>query len=87
MLQNQVIVLSGLRSLKIASQDGAPDNEYRIQQNAVDFRAVNGQGVPSGSVNSQWRVLDPNEIELHFVLQTPVAHWLSKNLYSMPAMA
>jgi hypothetical protein len=30
MLQNQMIVLSGLRSLKITSPDGAPDNEYRI---------------------------------------------------------
>ena len=85
MLQNEVVVLSGLQSLRIASRDGAPDNEYRIQHNAVEFRCVDG-GQPS-SINNQWRVLDPNEIELHFALQTPVAHWLSKNLYSMPAVA
>jgi hypothetical protein len=87
MLQNQMIVLSGLRSLKIASQDGAPDNEYRIQHNAVEFRSVDGKGISHESMKGQWRVLDPNEIELHFALQTPVAHWLSKNLYSTPAMA
>jgi hypothetical protein len=87
MLQNQLIVLSGLRSLKIASQDGAPDNEYRIQYNAVEFRSVDAKGVSNASMNSEWRILDANEIELHFVLQTPVAHWLSKNLYCMPAVA
>jgi hypothetical protein len=87
MLQNQLIVLSGLRSLKIASQDGAPDNEYRIQHKAVEFRSVDGTGISHESINSEWRILDPNEIELHFALQTPVAHWLSKNLYSMPAVA
>ena len=37
----RLIVLAGLRSLRIASNDGAPANEYRIQQDAVEFRAVN----------------------------------------------
>jgi hypothetical protein len=77
-----IVVLSGLRSLRIASQDGAPGNEYRIEQSAVEFRALDAQGEPFKHPNGQWRALDKNEIELHFALHTPVADWLDKNLYS-----
>ena len=35
-MQKQWIVLSGLRNLKIAPQDGAPSNEYRIQQKRLE---------------------------------------------------
>jgi hypothetical protein len=75
------IVLSGLRSFRITSKDGGPCNEYRIQDRSVEFRAVDGQG-KAYSRPSQWRTLDGEEIKLHFALQTPVAEWLDKNLYS-----
>jgi hypothetical protein len=84
-LRTQWIVLSGLRSLRIASKDGGPCNEYRIQDRAVEFRAVDEQG-KAYSRPSQWRTLDGEEIKLHFALKTPVAEWLDKNLYS-PASA
>jgi hypothetical protein len=84
-LRTQWIVLSGLRSLRIASKDGGPCNEYRIQDHSVEFRAVDVKGQPY-SHPSKWRVLDGEEIKLHFALQTPVADWLDKNLYS-PASA
>lgn len=84
-MQGQFIVLSGLRSLRIASNDGAPANEYRIQQDTVEFRAVNADGRPYEHANGQWRILDDNEILLHFSLQTPVAEWLDKTLYSSAA--
>jgi len=81
---NSLIVLSGLRSLRISSQDGAPSNEYRIEQSSVEFRALDAQGNPFGSrPNGEWRRLDNEEIELHFALHTPVADWLDKNLYSL----
>jgi hypothetical protein len=80
-LRNQWIVLSGLRSLRITSKDGGPCNEYRIQDHSVEFRAVDAKGQPY-SHSSTWRVLDGEEIKLHFALQTPVAEWLDKNLYS-----
>lgn len=83
-MRNQWIVLSGLRSLRIASKDGGPCNEYRIQHRSVEFRVVNEQGKPYSHL-SQWRSLDGEEIKLHFVLQTPVAEWLDKNLYSSAA--
>jgi hypothetical protein len=82
MLPNQVIVLSGLRSLMISSGDGAPGNEYRIEQSSVEFRAVDASGKPYSHGNGKWRALDSDEIQLHFTLQTPVADWLDKNLYS-----
>jgi hypothetical protein len=86
-LQKQWIVLSGLRNLRIAPQDGAPSNEYRIQQNAVEFRALDAKGKPYASPFGHWRALDSDEIQLHFALQTPVAEWLDKNLYAAPRAA
>ena len=80
-MRNQWIVLSGLKNLRIASKDGGPCNEYRIQDRAVEFRAVNEQEKPY-SHPSKWRTLDGEEIKLHFALRTPVAEWLDKNLYS-----
>lgn len=86
MLGNQMVVLSGLRSLRIASHDGAPSNEYRIQKDKVQFRSITPEGVAFGPLdghsNGGWRTLDSHEVQLHFVLQTPVAEWLSKNLYT-----
>jgi hypothetical protein len=81
-LQNQWIVLSGLRNLRIASRDGGPSNEYRIQEQAVEFRALDEQGNPYSQM-PRWRALDSDEIKLHFDLHTPVADWLDKNLYSL----
>lgn len=68
-------MLSGLRSLRIASRDGGPCNEYRIQESSVEFRTVDAEEQPYSGV---WRVLDGEEIELHFALQRPVADWLDK---------
>jgi hypothetical protein len=77
-------VLSGLRNLRIASKSGGPCNEYRIQDHSVEFRAVDEQG-KANSHSSKWRTLNGEEIKLHFALQTPVAEWLDKNLYSAAA--
>lgn len=81
-MQKQWIVLSGLRNLRIAAKIGAPSNEYRIQKNAVEFRALDARGKPDMSPLGHWRALDGDEIKLHFALQTPVAEWLDKNLYA-----
>jgi hypothetical protein len=80
-LRHQWIVLSGLRSLRIASRNGGSCNEYRIQDRSVEFRALDEQG-KSYSQPPGWRTLDGEEIKLHFALQTPVAEWLDKNLYA-----
>jgi hypothetical protein len=85
MAQDQMIVLSGLRSLRIASNDGTPGNEYRIEHSSVEFRTLNANGEPNGHSNGKWRALDNDEIQLHFVLHTPVAEWLDKNLYTAAA--
>ncbi|MGB8128839.1 MAG: hypothetical protein WCG81_03525 [Candidatus Angelobacter sp.] len=83
-MRDQWIVLSGLRSLRIASQNGGSCNEYRIQDHSVEFRAVD-EHRKSYSQSAKWRILDGEEIKLHFALQTPVAEWLDKNLYSASA--
>jgi len=86
MLANQLIVLSGLHSLRIASNDGAPGNEYRIDHSSVKFRTIDANLESKAHSAGKWRTLDNDEIQLHFVLHTPVAEWLDKNLYS-PAAA
>jgi len=41
-------------------------NEYRLRQGCVEFRANNGV----------WRILEEDEVQLHYVLHTEVAKWL-----------
>jgi hypothetical protein len=77
------VVLSGLRSLRIASRDGAPGNEYRIRGNNVEFRAVNGNGKRFNHPSGKWRILGSDEVQLHFSLRTVVADWLDKTIYSL----
>jgi hypothetical protein len=80
MLKNKIIMLSGLKSFLVTSRDGAPDNQYRIRDRNVEFRSVAANGPPS--TDRTWRILQPDEIDLHFALRTPVADWLDKALYA-----
>lgn len=85
MLNNAVIILAGLRSFMITSSDGAPDNQYRIRGRHVEFRSLAPGGPPRP--DRPWRVLDPDELQLHFALHTAVADWLDKTLYARPQHA
>ena len=85
MQTNTFIILAGLKSFMITSGDGAPDNQYRIRDKQVEFRSVMPSGPPATRL--LWRVLEPDEVELHFALQTPVADWLNKTLYSQARAA
>lgn len=51
----------------------------------MEFRAVDEHGKPYSYPSTKWRALDGEEIKLHFALETPVAEWLDKNLYSPAA--
>jgi hypothetical protein len=51
----------------------------------VEFRSFSPDG--PASEERHWRVLEPDEVQLHFVLHTPVADWLDKRLYSARPMA
>ena len=85
MPKNSLIILAGLKSFVITSQDGAPDNQYRIREKHVEFRSVMPEGPPVAKLG--WRVLEPDEVQLHFALRTPVADWLDKTLYSQARAA
>ena len=41
-------------------------NEYRLAEGHVQFRRENGQ----------WRILDSDDLRMHFMLKTPVASWI-----------
>jgi len=85
MHKSQLIILAGLHSFLITSEDGLPDNQYRIRNQHVEFRSFSPDG--PASEERHWRVLEPDEVQLHFVLHTPVADWLDKRLYSARPMA
>ena len=54
-----------LPSLHLAFADG-DENDYRVRQSCVEFRANHGA----------LRLLEDGDIQFHFVLQTAVAKWL-----------
>lgn len=85
MPNSKFIILAGLRSFIITSTDGAPDNQYRIRNKQVEFRSVASSGPPNPDL--PWRVLEPEEVRLHFALHTPVANWLDKTLYAAQTRA
>lgn len=66
--------------LKIPSQNGSPVNEYRIHSGQIEFRSLDNRGQPFPYSAGIWRVLNANDLELHFVLNTVVAQWLTGRL-------
>ncbi len=59
---------------------GLPLNNYRVKGGLLEFRAVDPIGPPYGGGNSDWRVVDKNEIRLHYALATVVSKWLRVRL-------
>src|ERR1051326_7298800 len=57
MHKSQLIILAGLHSFLITSEDGLPDNQYRIRNQHVEFRSFAADGPPS--TDRHWRVLEP----------------------------
>jgi hypothetical protein len=48
---------------------GGSLNEYRLQENGVEFLTSNGT----------WRVLEEPDMQFHVVLHTEVARWLLRH--------
>ena len=44
-------------------------NEYRLQENGVEFLTGNGT----------WRILEESDLQFHFVLHSEVAGWLLRH--------
>jgi hypothetical protein len=51
-------------------------NDYRVHDGHVEVRTLDRNGRPSEPQLSNWRPLNSNELELHFVLSTVVAKWI-----------
>ena len=56
---------------------GSPINDYRILGADLEFRALEPSGQPYPDSRSTWRRLTPNEIVLHFRLNTIVGQWFT----------
>lgn len=50
--------------------DGGVFNDYRLREDRVEFRTNKGP----------WRALNESDIQMHFRLNTEVAHWLQRYL-------
>jgi hypothetical protein len=66
--------------LKIPSENGSPTNEYRISNGQIEFRSLDSHGQPFSHSAGLWRILDASDVQLHFALNTAVAHWLIERL-------
>lgn len=55
--------------------DGFPIDDYRIHDGDLEFRPLNPHGYSDHGSCSSWRRLTPNEIALHFRLNTIVGQW------------
>jgi hypothetical protein len=71
-----MVLLTWPKHLRIASEHGPPGNEYRIRCGDVEFRTLN----PAAGVQekSEWKAVPPEDISVHFALNTPVAQWLGE---------
>jgi hypothetical protein len=72
-------VLDFIPHIKVSLPDGSATDEYRLRSGRVEVRALDDRGRTYPGY-SEWIVLSPEEIKLHFVRQTPVARWLKELL-------
>jgi len=75
----------GSMRLRIEPVDGSTINDYRIEGGRLEVRTLDSSGQPSLGANSDWRPLDPTDIELHRALDTIVAKWLEVRLEATKA--
>lgn len=54
---------------------GFPIHDYRIHEGDLEFRTLDPAGHSDHDSCSPWRRLTPNEIALHFRLNTIVGQW------------
>ncbi len=70
----------GCVRLRIDFGGGLPLNDYRVRGGLLEFRVLDSQGHPHVDGNSDWRVVDMNQIALHYALGTVVSKWLRVRL-------
>jgi hypothetical protein len=66
--------------LRIESVNGSPVNDYRIRDGRVEVRMLDPSGREYAGPESRWRMLDANEIQLHYALGTIVSKWMERRL-------
>ena len=54
---------------------GFPGSDYRIHEGNLEFRTFTLNGESHQNNRSTWRRLTPNEIALHFRLDTIIGRW------------
>jgi len=64
-LSNLAVSMHYLPTLQL-NFSGGITNSYRIRDNQVEFQVNAGA----------WRILDGDEVQLHFLLHTEVSKWL-----------
>ena len=64
-------LMNYLPTFRLSFPDGK-SNEYRLNQKRVEFLTSSGT----------WRILTADDVQLHYVLHTEVAKWLTRELES-----
>ena len=69
--------------LRIGEEGQCPWNEYRIRGGNIEFRSIQAKDKAFSHNGGEWRPLSPDEIQLHFALDTLVARWIMDRLHSI----
>jgi hypothetical protein len=70
----------GFNTLRIDSGDGCPAAEYRIADDHVDSRVLDGAAERNGGTEALWQRLTPEQLRSHIMADTVVARWLSRRM-------
>lgn len=62
-------------------------NDYRANDGDLEFRALTPEGQLFSDVRSTWRRLTPDDLALHFRLDTVVGRWFADKVNQQEATA
>lgn len=66
--------------LRIDPGDGCPAVEYRIEDDRVESRVLDGATERSGGIEAPWQRLTPEQLRSHVMADTAVARWLCRRM-------
>ncbi|MGH9504633.1 MAG: hypothetical protein ACRD20_17405 [Terriglobales bacterium] len=72
--------MAASRRLRIKSNEGFPEKEYRVVDGHVEARSLAPEGEFDRQVEDAWSTLTPDQLSLHVERNTVVAKWLEHRL-------
>ena len=66
--------------LRIDPGDSSPAVDYRIEDDRVESRILEGAAERSGIIEKPWQRLTPEQVSSHVLADTVVARWLRRRM-------